>query len=58
MTAPPRTGAQPLVAVAMACSVSQELERDVRARALAEGLTMTEAQRAALRAWADAPGQP
>lgn len=42
-----------LAAVAMACSVSQDLEHAVRARAVAEGLTMPEAQRAALRAWAD-----
>lgn len=46
---------RPLPAVSMVCDVAQELERAVRARAIAEGLTMPEAQRAALRAWADAP---
>lgn len=50
-----RIGPQPKAAVAMACSVSQDLEHAVRARAVAEGLTMPEAQRAALRAWADVP---
>lgn len=49
-----RHGPQPLPPIPMVCDVAQELERAVRARAVAEGLTMPEAQRAALRAWADA----
>jgi hypothetical protein len=54
MTASQRYGSR-LASVSMACNVTQALERAVRARAGAEGLTMPEAQRAALQAWAAAP---
>lgn len=49
----PRISDTRLSSVAMACNVSQDLEHAVRVRADAEGLTMPEAQRAALRAWTD-----
>lgn len=54
MSALQRHGPQ-LASVSMACNVTQVLEQAVRVRAGAEGLTMPEAQRAALQAWADTP---